>query len=90
MSRQRIEKFGVNVVDENDITHSGTQIVRGVRKRYQSVIFCGKEKWDSFPYESSQTEYMNRMAKALLLELIHDADGKGLGGIDANTKSLKS
>ncbi len=67
----RIEKFPVSAEHEGKV-YSGEQIVEGTKFRYQKVVFKGRTKHDSFRYLQDQTDYMNGIAKQLLVEIVKD------------------
>lgn len=67
----RIEKFPVSA-EHDGKTYTGEQIVEGTKFRYQKVVFEGRTKHDSFRYLQDQTDYMNGMAKQLLVEIVKD------------------
>jgi hypothetical protein len=69
----RIEKFPVSVEHEGNI-YTGEQIVEGTKFRYQKVVFEGRTKHDSYRYLPDQTDYMNGIAKHLLIEIVRDRD----------------
>lgn len=67
----RIDKFQVSA-EHDGKTYSGEQIIEGTRFRYQKVVFEGRTKHDPFRYLQDQTDYMNGIAKQLLVEIVKD------------------
>ena len=54
-------------------TYQGLQTVTGTRKRYQEVAYEGRTKPDSYCYRPDETDYMNEVAKHLLIELVRES-----------------
>jgi hypothetical protein len=67
-----VERFPVSA-EFGGLQYIGEQHVEGQRHRYQSVTYEGRTKKDPYRYRQDESEYMNLMAKGLLLELVRES-----------------
>lgn len=52
---------------------SGTQIIEGTRKLYQSIEYNGRTKHDGHPYKPGEDAYMNSIARIILGEIVRES-----------------
>ncbi len=58
-------------IERNNETYEGLRTIEGTRKLFQTILYAGLSERDNNSYKPDEKDYMNRMARLILGELVN-------------------